>query len=163
MAVNSQARANGLKAVEAVKAFMLTAKWKAEVVEQADDYHAYRVAFGDDFPVVGCFLEIYIDQQQFVSYLLFEPVVPEVHRAAVQEFVTRANHGMKIGNFEMDLDSGAVRYKSSVGFAGAELTEVLVVNAVMMALGSVRPYSAAFLGVVDGSQEPRAAIAAAES
>ena len=138
---------------------MRDARWQATVVEEAPDFCAYRVAFADDYPVVGCLLELYVEQHQFVSYLLLEPTVPEGRVSAATEFVARANFGMKIGNFEIDLNAGAVRYKSSVCYAGLELSKVLVYDTVMMALNSAQPYSGAYLAVVQEGKTPQEAVA----
>ena len=46
---------------------------------------------------------------------------PEEMRVPMAEFLTRANYGLRIGNFEMDFEDGEVRYKSSVDFEGIEL------------------------------------------
>lgn len=153
-----KARENGRNGLESVRGFMRTAAWKPEVVEEADNFCSYQVSFRDDFPLIGCLLEVYIDQQQFVCYLLLQPVVPVERRTAVAEFITRANFGMKVGNFEMNLDAGEVRYKSSLDFQQAELSEVLVHNTVMAALDSAEPYTAAFLGVVQGGKTAVEAI-----
>lgn len=158
----NDARTNGLKAVEAVKEFMRDAKWEPTVLKETADYCAYRVSFGDDVPVVGCLLEVHIDQQQFLSYLLFRPKAPGERLAAAAEFVNRANYGMKIGNFEINLGDGEVWYKSSLCFAGAELSKVLVYDAVMVALNSAQPYSAAFLEVVQHGKSAVDAIAGVE-
>jgi hypothetical protein len=150
------------KPVAAVKAFMRDAKWQPEVVEEAEDYCAYRVQFGNDVPVVGCLIEVFVDQEQLVTYLLYSPNAPGPRLAAVAEFVNRANYGMKIGNFEIDLDNGSVRYKSSMCFAGAELTKVLVYDTIMVALASAQPYSAAYLSVIQNDRAPQDAIADVE-
>jgi hypothetical protein len=38
--------------------------------------------------------------------------VPAERRAAVAEFLSRVNHGLSLGNFEIDLDDGEVRLKT---------------------------------------------------
>ena len=40
--------------------------------------------------------------------------VPVEQRAAVSEFITRANYGLNNGNFEMDFNDGELRYKTTV-------------------------------------------------
>lgn len=160
---SATARANGQMGLAAVQEFMRDARWEAEVIREVADYCAYRVSFKDDFPVVGSIMEVNIDQQQFVCYLLLRPIVPETRRTMVVEFITRANFGMKIGNFEMNVDEGEGRYEASVDFQRTELSKVLVNNAVMAALDSVEPYSAAFLSVVQGGMDAAQAIREVES
>ena len=40
--------------------------------------------------------------------------VPVEQRAAVSEFITRANYGLTKGNFEMDFSDGELRYKTTI-------------------------------------------------
>ena len=44
------------------------------------------------------------------------------------EFVTRANRGMRIGNFELDFDDGEIRYKTSMDVEGGDLTDKMIDN-----------------------------------
>ena len=47
----------------------------------------------------------------FLTYLPMK--VEEDKRAAVAEYLTRANYGLHVGNFEMDMTDGEVRYKTT--------------------------------------------------
>ena len=47
----------------------------------------------------------------FLTYLPMNVV--EDKRAAVAEYLTRANYGLHVGNFEMDMTDGEVRYKTT--------------------------------------------------
>ena len=40
--------------------------------------------------------------------------VPLEQRAAISEFITRANYGLTNGNFEMDFSDGELRYKTTI-------------------------------------------------
>ncbi|WP_165394727.1 YbjN domain-containing protein [Methanofollis fontis] len=44
--------------------------------------------------------------------------VPADKRGAIAEYLTRANYGLRIGNFEMDFDDGEIRYKTSIDVEG---------------------------------------------
>lgn len=72
-----------------------------------------------------CYAQAREEQQQFVFYSVCPINAPEDLRAKVAEFITRANYGMIIGNFEMDYDDGEVRYKTSIDVEGAELIGAL--------------------------------------
>jgi len=60
----------------------------------------------------SCQMVIETTDSEIISYGVAPINVPEGKRAAVAEFITRANYGLKIGCFEMDMDDGEVRYKS---------------------------------------------------
>src|SRR5688500_12466181 len=55
-------------------------------------------------------------------YSVLPTIVPQEKQREVMEYLTRANYGLSIGNFEMDLRDGEIRYKSSVDMADGELT-----------------------------------------
>lgn len=51
---------------------------------------------------------------QIVVYARLPMNVAEKRRLSMCEFITRANFGLVLGNFEMDVDDGELRYKNSV-------------------------------------------------
>ncbi len=65
------------------------------------------------------------DSYVVVRVLHPEPIAPE-HRAAVMEYITRVNFGILVGNFELDLGDGELRFKTSLQLNGAELTDALL-------------------------------------
>lgn len=70
----------------------------------------------------------------------YDADVPEPRRAAVSEYVARANYGLVIGNFEFDLDSGHVRYKTSVDLEGASVLPVVFKNLIYSNLTTADRY-----------------------
>jgi hypothetical protein len=65
---------------------------------------------------------------QVVVHSAFNPPVPEEAREALALFLTRVNFGILHGNFELDLDDGELRYKTSIDVRGSALTEALFEN-----------------------------------
>ena len=55
---------------------------------------------------------------------------PKHLRLAMAEFLTRINYGLFSGAFELDLEDGEIRAKTSVDFRGSQLDMALVRNAV---------------------------------
>lgn len=62
-------------------------------------------------------------------------VVAELHadKAALLELVTRVNFGLYLGNFELDVATDELRFKTSVDVTDDRLTPALVRNAVYAA------------------------------
>lgn len=54
------------------------------------------------------------DAEQLLFYGVAKTNVPPALRSAAAEFLTRANYGMVVGNFELDFSDGEVRYKTYV-------------------------------------------------
>jgi hypothetical protein len=75
--------------------------------------------------------------------------VPAERRLEVSEFLTRANHGLADGNFELDFEDGEVRFKS-VLHVPSELDGILVKRVVRLngtALETYLPSIAALIGM----------------
>jgi hypothetical protein len=119
----------------------------------------YRVFFNGKNGELRCYAQIH----QALAHLLFYAVapvkVPVESRAAVAEFVTRANYGMRIGNFEMDYSDGEVRYKSSLDFEGEALTANWIRNAIHPAVQTMDRYLNGLMAVVYCGKAPADAIA----
>ncbi len=117
----------------------------------------YKVDFTDGPSVRGIAL-LYDEDSRFVFYLDFLTPVPEKSRLLAIEFLTRANFGIVIGNFEIDHESGLVRFKTSLDFAGLKLSEVLVRNLILDAMDAVELYAEGLRQVVLQKQSPLKAI-----
>lgn len=77
--------------------------------------------------------------RQFLFYSVLESLTPLDKRLAMAEFLTRANYGMVVGNFELDFSDGEVRYKSSIDVTAnvehlteAQFRTVVFTNVLMM-------------------------------
>ncbi|MFW5691565.1 MAG: YbjN domain-containing protein, partial [Chloroflexota bacterium] len=110
-----------------------------------------------------CYAQAREKQEQFVFYSVAPVNVPEDRRSAVAEYVTRANYGMIIGNFEMDYEDGEVRYKTSIGIEGAALTPSLARHLVYTNVVVMDRYLPGLLRVIYGEADPVVEIDRIES
>ena len=69
-----------------------------------------------------CHLHVLEEAQQILYYSVFPVHVPADKRGIVAEFLTYANYGLIYGNFELNLDDGQIRYKTSVDVEGNGLS-----------------------------------------
>ncbi len=160
---NGNGNGNGAKR-NAELAFQTLGKWLEE-----DDWHptqiegvlAYRTGFAGDHARVVCIAEIRA-QQQFLFYALVPNKVPSDRRVPVAEALTRANWGLRIGNFELDFSDGEIRFKSSLDFEGELLTPALIRNTVYPAVATLDHYLPAIMAVAYGDKDPAEAIAEIE-
>lgn len=97
-----------------------------------------------------------------LDHLLFRvtaPVqVPAATRIAGMEFLTRANFGLHIGNFEMDVEDGEVRFKTALDFEGTELTPALFKGLLNPAVAAMDTYLLGLMAVMSGAKSPADAI-----
>jgi hypothetical protein len=109
-----------------------------------------------------CYAQAREEQQQFVFYSVCPMAMPDFKRQAVAEFVTRANYGMIIGNFELDYNDGEVRYKTSLDVEGTELNLALIRQAVYANVLMMDRYLPGLLNLVYTDVTPAQAVAEVE-
>ncbi len=129
---------------------------------QLEERTIYRMGFAGQNAQMVCYAQVLVDLEVFLFYALAPFKVPEDARMAVAEFITRANYGMRIGNFELDFRDGEVRYKSSLDFEGATLTPALIQHAIYPAALMMDRYMPGLMGVAHGGKSPVEAIAEIE-
>jgi hypothetical protein len=109
-----------------------------------------------------CYAKARDDQEQFVFYSVCPVNPPDSKRLAVAEFLTRANSGMIIGNFEMDFEDGEIRYKTSIDVEGDSLSSALIKRLVYANVMMMDAYLPGIMSVIYGDVEPKDAIAQIE-
>lgn len=144
---------------EMVRDYFRQDKWNFQEVE---DRPVLRMAFSGRNGQWLCVAIVYEERDQFVFYSIDQSYVSESQRAAVAEFLTRANYGLTVGNFEMDYEDGEVRYKTSIDFQGSQFTFEQFRALVYSNVFTMDRYFHALQMVMYGLAEPRDAVAEAE-
>lgn len=89
--------------------------------------------------------------------------VPPPLRADLATWAARANRGLPIGNFEVDLDNGGVWCKTSIDVEGDELSDALLHNLVAANHALIDRYAAPLAAWVAGDAPgPEEAVMVAE-
>lgn len=110
-----------------------------------------------------CFAQADEEREIFLFYAVSPVRVPEGKRMEVAEFVTRANYAMRIGNFELDLNDGELRYKTSVDVEGSTELKPLIRQCVAACISTADQYFPGFAGILYANMNPVDAIAQIES
>jgi hypothetical protein len=150
---------NGLRALATVHDFLEVDGWNPQFIE---DQEAYRISFQSENGQGLAYAQVLTDLEQFLFYVMMPFKVPEESRNTIAEFITRANYGLRVGNFEMDYKDGEVRYKTCIDFEGEILTTGYIKNAVYPALKTMEKYVPGFLSVIYGGKTPEEALAVLE-
>lgn len=97
----------------------------------------------------------------FLTYLPMK--INEDKRAEVSEYLTRANYGLHVGNFEMDMRDGEVRYKTT-GVCDTDTMPSLDVIRRLTYIGfsMFDRYVPSLMSIVYGNKTPDEAIVEAE-
>jgi hypothetical protein len=75
-----------------------------------------------------CYAQVHEEQPIFFFFSVCPVNVPEDKRLSMADFLTRANYGLKVGNFEMDFSDGEIRYKTSINVENDQLTHAIIRN-----------------------------------
>lgn len=146
---------NGLQAFDLLTNYLDDDEW---FPRRIDGKYAYSMSYSGKNGDLRCYAIIRVDLEEFLFYAVAPIKVPEEDRIAVAEYLTRANYGLRIGNFEMDYSDGEVRYKSSLDFEGQTLTSDLIRNAIYPAVHTMDRYLTGLLRVSFGGATPHEAI-----
>lgn len=124
---------------------------------------ALQISFQGENGKWNCYARARDEQQQFIFYSICPVNAPEEKRLAVAEFLTRANSGMMIGNFELDFSDGEISYKTSIDVEGDRLTTALIKRLVYANVMMMDEYLPGILSVIYGNVSPADAIAQIEN
>lgn len=130
--------------------------------QQLEGRTIYRTGFSGQNTQLACYAQVVVEHELFLFYAIAPFKVPEHARLAAAEFITRANYGMRIGNFELDFSDGEVRYKSSLDFEGTTLTPTLIKHLIYPAVLTIDRYMPGLMGVIHGGKSPAQAVAEIE-
>ena len=92
--------------------------------EQISDLPALHTGFSGENGKWTCYAHAREEVHQFVFYSLLPVNTPPDKLDAMAEFMTRANYGMIVGNFELNYEDGEVRYKTSIDIGDGDLSLV---------------------------------------
>ncbi|TAF03410.1 MAG: YbjN domain-containing protein [Nostocales cyanobacterium] len=124
---------------------------------------ALQISFQGKNGKWNCYARARVEQQQFVFYSICPVNAPEEKRLAVAEFITRANSGMMIGNFELDFNDGEISYKTSIDVEGDRISNALIKRLVYANVMMMDEYLPGILSVIYGNVSPKEAIAQIEA
>jgi len=151
----------GQFSTESLKVFDLLLKYLTEdgwTPQKLEDKFILRMGFKGRNGHFTCFAQIAGEYDQFIFYACSPLATPEDKRLEIAEYLIRANYGMRIGNFEMDMSDGEIRYKSSFDFEGFEPPNILFRNSIYPAVNMMDKYLPGIMAVLSGAKTPEEAI-----
>ncbi|MCL2605537.1 MAG: YbjN domain-containing protein [Defluviitaleaceae bacterium] len=87
---------------------------------------------------------------------------PETMTAAC-EYVTRANHGLPCGNFELDMESGLIDYKVYIQCIDAPPSESVITAGMTVPVAVINRYGDGLIDVIESGKPPKEAATEAEN
>lgn len=120
------------------------------------------------FDVIGqagnwvAYAKFFEQGQMMMVFSMCTSLTPANKLVAMAEFITRANFGLKIGNFELDFNDGEVRFKTSVRFVGQENREAAIEQLITANVLTMDEYLPGLMALLHGGVSPTEAIALVE-
>lgn len=147
---------------EGVLAFLDDGDWKYSI-EKANNRNIITFGFAGKNGTLSV-RTIVREKTEVVSvYSKLEVSVPEEKRLQISEFLSRANYGLMIGNFELDFRDGEVRFKISADYEGAIVTNKTFKNLILSGLSVANRYYPGIMKVIWGGVSVKDAINEVES
>jgi hypothetical protein len=89
--------------------------------------------------------------------------VPEGCRTSAAETIARANYGLRLGKFELDLDDGEVRFQVSQILVDEAVGQDVIDRMIGTTVNMLETYLPALLSVIYANEQPKEAIARVEA
>ncbi len=96
---------------------------------------------------------------QLVVYSVHPEPIPEERRDAVAELATRANAALTVGNLEIELDAGQVRFRTGLAVGSAPVTEEMIERVIFDNAATALAYFPLVDAVMAGEATPVEALA----
>lgn len=141
--------------LDAIAEFLREDDWPHSLVEGRT---VYKSGFEGQNGQFTCYAQEREEQEQFVFYSVYPVRAPDSMLPQVAEFITRANYGMIIGNFELDYTDGEIRYKTSIDLEDTQLGKDLVRHAIYANVLTMDKYFPGLMRVIYAGIDPASAI-----
>lgn len=109
-----------------------------------------------------CYAQARESQQQVVFYTIYPLHAPPEKRQQAAEFAARVNYGLVLGNLELDMNDGEVRYKTSADVSSTPFTLPLLRSLMQINLSTSDRYYPAFTSLLYTGVTPADAVASVE-
>lgn len=135
-----------------------------QTIRSTPEQTVYKLGMTLDNGRCDTFIDIRTENNQVLIYTTLPTTVPENHRVRVAEFLTRANYGLIIGNFELDFEDGEVRYKATYIYDDTfPNTETIFMRNLFVSFNSMDKYLPGVMSVIYANILPNQAITQIEN
>jgi len=139
-----------------VDEYLKSQSWNYEFNEEDG---LFRFGMSLENKMSNCRMVILVGEELFTSYAISPVSADADSMAQVANYLTRANYGLKIGNFELDCRDGEIRFKATL-FCGETIPELGMVERVAdMPFRMMEHYGSGLLNVLFGNADPASEIA----
>ena len=139
--------------------FFKDEKWPAE---ESAELRVLRAGYQGKNGKAVCYAKWNEDDNLVTFYAVPQLPVSREKISALMEFITRANFGLPVGNFEVDLEDGELRFKAGIDVEGSQLDVPMVRQLVYSSLVTLDRYLPGLEGVLEHNESPKDAVSRVE-
>ncbi len=151
---------NGQPMMDVVLQFFQEDQW---TFHRLENKQAIRAGYHGERGTWVCYARVDEESNCFLFYSLMGMNIDRHNRLKVLEYLNRVNYCLTVGNFEMNMDTGDVRFRTGVDIPPGELTVPFVRALVYSNVHTIDHYFPGVVAVVHGGLSPEAALARIES
>lgn len=97
------------------------------------------------------FIHAHEDSQRLLVYSRPQNlIIRQNNIPQIADFINRANYGLPLGNFELDMNDGELNFKNSVDVTGGALTQEMVDTLIKFSIECVNRYLPGLAAVLEG-------------
>ncbi len=141
--------------IDVVKKFLNT---EGVGFESDDELACVRFSFSGETVTWSVLVHDLAESQRLAVLSFIPSMAEEETRAQVSEFIHRCNYGLVVGNFELDVDTGEIRFRTSADLDDIEVNSALVRNLIYGNVGVVNDYLPGLNKVIHGGMDAASAI-----
>jgi hypothetical protein len=140
-----------------VRAMLDSRKYKYQPI----DDRSLTLSFQNERGSYGLFFTTN-DESDFVGLTAtYGSKIPDDRLVPISEALSRINHRLWLGNFELDFSNGQLRFRVGIDVEDGRLSETMVSNLLSATLNSMERYHVALMRIAFGEVEPAVALAEA--
>lgn len=151
---------NGQPLMDVVLQFFQEDQW---IFQKIENKPAVRAGYHGERGTWVCYARVDEDSRRFLFYSLMGMNIARPDRPKVLEYLNRVNFGLTIGNFEMNMETGDVRFRTSIETPAGDLSVPIVRALVYSNVHTMDRYFPGVVAVVHGGLSPEAALARIEA
>ena len=129
--------------------------------EEAEPGRVIQTLFAAERAQYNCYIHLLAERRQILCYSVYPRHVPPDRIHAVAECVARANWDLIWGNFELNLDNGGLRFKTSLTLGKADLQPALLRPLTLGNVSGMFRFQPSFDALIDSDIAVRDALALA--
>jgi hypothetical protein len=137
--------------IEACVAFFEADEWPYERVRELPMVRSRYAGRNGNY---DCWFQARPSEEQLMFYSRAPVNAPPEKRLALAEFLTRANYGRVVGNFELDMGDGEVRFKYAMDVDGLPLDVQFLKNMSYSVVVSMDRYLPGIMKVIYSDAAP---------